>query len=222
MFTGIGPKSVLLGIALFGCFTIVGAQQQPAVVDKQSVSSEKRALIAELLDVTGSRKSAMQVYQAMLDQQEKMMPDLVKESVANNAEFQRLTDEQREELRKKLVENSNRTSKRVKELFEERIDFSKIVEEISYELYDKYYTEDELKDLVGFYRTSTGKKTIAVMPTMFSESMTMTMERIKPQMSEIMTTLTKEESERVSKELETFKTKQPVNRKPVRRRRKSA
>lgn len=199
----------------------MGAQQQPAVLDKQSVSSEKRALIAELLDVTGSRKSAMQVYQAMLDQQEKMMPDLVKESVANNAEFQRLTDEQREELRKKLVENSNRTSKRVKELFEERIDFSKIVEDISYELYDKYYTEDELKDLVGFYRTSTGKKTIAVMPTMFSESMTMTMERIKPQMSEIMTTLTKEESERVSKELETFKTKQPVNRKPVRRRRKS-
>jgi hypothetical protein len=222
MFTGMGPKSVLPGIALFGCFTIVGAQQQPAVVDKQSVSSEKRALIAELLEVTGSRKSALQVYQAMLDQQEKMMPDLVKESVASNAEFQRLTEEQREELRKKLVENSNRTSKRVKELFEERIDFSKIVEDISYELYDKYYTEDELKDLVGFYRTPTGKKTIAVMPTMFSESMTMTMERIKPQMSEIMTTLTKEESERVSKELETFKTKQPANRKPVRRRRKSA
>jgi hypothetical protein len=212
-------KWLTLAYIFFGCSAIVVAQEPSKVGQRQPISSEKRALIAELLEVTDSKKSASEVYQAMLDQQEKMIPDLLVQAVESKKDFQELTDEQKTEVRKELLEASARTSKRVRVLLDERIDFSKIVEDISYELYDKYFTEAELKDLISFYRTPTGKKTIVVTPKMFGESINITLETIKPKMSEVMTILMKEEAERIDKELETLK-KEAAKAKPVRRRKR--
>lgn len=38
-------------------------------------------------------------------------------------------------------------------------------------IYDKYYTESEIKQLTEFYQSSLGKKVIATMPVVVQESM---------------------------------------------------
>ncbi|MFV5696403.1 DUF2059 domain-containing protein [Flavobacterium sp. LB3P122] len=38
-------------------------------------------------------------------------------------------------------------------------------------IYDKYYTESEIKQLTEFYQTSLGKKLISIMPLVLKESM---------------------------------------------------
>ncbi len=38
-------------------------------------------------------------------------------------------------------------------------------------IYDKYYTHEEIKELIRFYDTDVGKKTIQIMPQMTQESM---------------------------------------------------
>lgn len=38
-------------------------------------------------------------------------------------------------------------------------------------IYDKYYTQEEIKGLTEFYQTELGKKTISVMPSLMQESM---------------------------------------------------
>ncbi|RXR16216.1 DUF2059 domain-containing protein [Flavobacterium amnicola] len=38
-------------------------------------------------------------------------------------------------------------------------------------IYDKYYTEEDLENLVKFYKSPTGKKVTSIMPQMMNESM---------------------------------------------------
>lgn len=213
------PALVLAGI-LFVHPPCVSAQEQSTVAAKQAINPEIRALIAELLEVTESRKTALAIYNSMLDQQETQMPDVIWQGLANNKEIQGLSSDEKEELRKQMLQTSTLMSKRLRELFSKRVDFAQIVEDISYELYSKYFTEAEIKDLVTFYKSPTGKKSMSVAPKMFSESISITAERIKPELLAIVSELTNEESERIRKELQTRISKQPVKPKPTQRSRK--
>jgi hypothetical protein len=38
-------------------------------------------------------------------------------------------------------------------------------------IYKKYYTHDEIKDLIKFYKTPIGQKTISVMPSVTQDAM---------------------------------------------------
>ena len=49
-------------------------------------------------------------------------------------------------------------------------------------LYAKYFTAQELSDVMAFYKTPTGKKTIAVMPQLQKEIMTMSASRLPEMM----------------------------------------
>lgn len=213
------PALVLAGI-LFVHLPCAFAQEQSTVAAKQAINPEIRALIAELLEVTESRKTALAIYNSMLDQQETQMPDVIWQGLANIKEIQGLSSDEKQELRKQMLQTSTLMSKRLRELFSKRIDFAQIVEDISYELYSKYFTEAEIKDLVTFYKSPTGKKSMSVAPKMFAESMSITAERIKPELLAIVSELTNEESERIRKELQTRISKQPVKPKPTQRSRK--
>src|SRR5437016_429010 len=151
-------------LVLCACLARSIAQEKPIADAPQTISAEKRALIAELLEVVEIKKNATAVLNAIVDQEEKQIPELVWQDIANTTEVQQLSAQQQAELRKKLIEDSARESKKIRELFIDKIDFQQLVEDISYKLYDKYFTEAEIKDLISFYRSPTGKKTIAVMP----------------------------------------------------------
>lgn len=219
MSTKSSTQALVLTGFLFVTFTCSLAQEQ-STAGEQAITPEKRALIAELLQVTDSKKNALAFYHAILNQQESQMPDAIWQSLAGDKEIQGLSSDEKARLRKEMLETSTRTNKRLRELFSKRIDFAQIVEDIAYDLYSKYFTEAEIKDLVTFYRSPTGKKSIDLSPKMFVESMSTAMERINPKVLEIMTELSNEEAERIRKEVQTRASKQPVKPKPNRRNRK--
>lgn len=195
-------RSLILGGILFLNFNCVLSQQQ-SQINANQISPEKRALISELLEVTEAKKNALAVFNAMLDENEKQMPDIVWQGLLNQKDIQELDAEAKEALRKKLLADSERMNKRIRELFSAGIDMARVIEDVSVDLYDKYFTEDEIKDLIVFYKSHTGKKTTEVLPKMFAESMTNTMDAIKPKVLEIVAQLVNEETARVKKELET-------------------
>jgi hypothetical protein len=211
---------ILAGIVL-AHFSYSVAQQQSGTSAKPTVSPEKRALIAELLEVTEARKNTVALFNSLMDQNEKQMPDVVWQSLTSIKEVQELSADQQESLRKELADDSNRMIKRMRDLFLERIDFARLVENLSVDIYDRYFTEAELKDLIAFYRSPTGKKTIEVMPKMFTESFANAIEAIKPKLLEISTILANEEADRVRKELQKKKTTRPSKPNPARRNRKT-
>jgi hypothetical protein len=51
-------------------------------------------------------------------------------------------------------------------------------------LYVDNYTEDELKDIIAFYKTPTGQKTLAKMPVLMQQSLVMSMAGVQANMPE--------------------------------------
>ena len=202
------------------CFICSAAQQQSANV-QQTLTSEKRALIKELLESTDARKTAISMYKSMVEQQENQLPDLLWQAVSAIKEVRELTSDQQQELRKQLIKESARTSQRIRELFLQKIDLGQVVEDVSYVVYSKFFSEAEITDLISFYRSSTGKKTIEVMPSLFAESMSYILEVIKPKVAEITTELTNEEVNRVRRDLELRKPKPISKPSPPRQKRRS-
>jgi len=193
-------RSLILGGILLLNFNGVLAQGQ-SQTDAKQISPEKRALISELLEVTEAKKNALAVFNAMLDENQRQMPDIVWQGLLSQTEVQELDAEARDALRKELLAESERMNKRVRELFLAGINMALVIEDVSVDLYDKYFTDDE----IVFYKSHTGKKTTEVLPKMFAESMTNTMDAVKPKVLEIVAQLVNEETARVKKELETKK-----------------
>jgi FPC/CPF motif-containing protein YcgG len=100
------------------CFICSAAQQQSANV-QQTLTSEKRALIKELLDTTDARKTAISMYKSMLEQEENQLPDLIWQGISGIKEVRELTSDQQQELRKQLIKESARTSQRIRTVFAE-------------------------------------------------------------------------------------------------------
>lgn len=117
---------------------ILGAQH---AIAQSSVAEKKRALIVELLEVTEASNVGIQVGTAMLKQ---LTPVFTKQF-------------------------GEEKGKRVSQIFREK--WAVVVKENVSEfldplvaVYHQHYTADEIRDLVTFYRTPTGRKTIALLP----------------------------------------------------------
>jgi len=188
---------LLIACVLFATIGSVLAQEP----SKPPIAPAKSVLIAELLQLTEMKKTATQVYEGLVEQQRKLSTDLITQTLETHSEFKQLSDENKERVRKDALEESTRTERRIQELIDERMDFTRLIEDISYELYDKYFTEEELKDLVEFYKSPTGKKSIAVVPKLFAESMELAGRALQPKLQEVITVFMKEESERLDREL---------------------
>jgi hypothetical protein len=67
-----------------------------------------------------------------------------------------------------------------------KIDFGGLMEEAYVRIYAKYFNEQELADLVAFYDTPTGRKSISVMPDLMREGMQAGVEHVAPKIEETM------------------------------------
>jgi hypothetical protein len=213
-------------LLLLSSFGVSQAQQvetlpKPEAMPKQEVSPEKRALVKQILDLTNSRQSSEAIFNAQFDEMEKQMPDIQWQAISSMEEFKKLTLAQQEDLRTRVKQSSTRQARRIKELFLQRIDMKQLVEDISYAVYDKHFTEAELSDLVAFYSSPTGKKVVAETPALFAESIAKAAELIAPRVKQIVEETSKDQTNELEQEVQQLlKTKPSTTaKKPASRRR---
>lgn len=144
---------------------------------QNTVSPQKRELIKELLTVTEATKLAENASREMLAQMDREMPKIMKMVLMQDT---RLTPEQRKEVEDQIEKSSGAAVKRFGEKLIQKLNYAELLETVSLELYDKYFTEAELKDMIAFYKTPTGKKTIEVMPKLMADIMQKTSELVLP------------------------------------------
>ena len=164
---------------------------------QNTVSPQKRALIKELLEVTEAAKLAESTSQAMMIQMEQEFPKIMEQLIAQQASENKLTPRQRKALEDGYNQFSDRMLKGFREKVFSTINYAELLEQISMELYDKYFTEDELKDMLAFYRTPTGKKTIQVMPKLVTDSMQKSSEIVLPKIMNALNEVIQEEAKRI-------------------------
>ncbi len=159
---------------------------QPAKLSTTVIFSEKRALIKELLEITESSKNVQQIMDSMVRAE---LPKLVSTILKNVPAL----DSDRPEVQKKFSDIVSRMATKYRDRVIKKIDVNQLIDEVSYPIYDKYFTESELRDIIGFYKSSTGKKAIAILPQVIGDSMKRTNEILLPKMSSIMAEIIAEE-----------------------------
>jgi uncharacterized protein len=215
-------KIILLLVALI-CGAVTVAAQEPVATPSPvpPVAPAKRDLIRQILDLTNSRKSTEAMFSAQFDEMERQMPEIQWQAISSLDEFKKLTAAQQANIKTKVSESSAQLAQRIKELFLQRIDMKQMVEEISYTMYDKHFSEGELRDLVAFYQSETGKKVVAEMPALYAEAIAKAGELISPKVKEIVEQSQQEQTAKLELEIQQLvKTPaKPPAKKPVSRKR---
>jgi len=148
---------------------VVGVLLQPAL-SRAEPSESKQQAIRELLSIVGVAGMAEQ----MRDQQGvvelmRMQPSYVRMMELAVSEQTDLSDADRDRLRARLAD-FDAFAARFHALFTSQLDFEPIIDSVYPPLYDKYFSEEELRQMLAFYRTPVGRKTIAVMPSVMQEA----------------------------------------------------
>ena len=146
-----------------------GVLMQPAKSEAE-VSETKQEMIRELLTIVGIVGMAEQ----MRDQQSvvelmQMQPSYHQMMEMATSEQADLSEVDRQLLLARL-DDFDAFAERFRALFIERLNFSTIIETVYPPLYDKYFSEEELRQMVAFYRTPVGRKSIEVMAPLMQEA----------------------------------------------------
>ncbi len=70
------------------------------------------------------------------------------------------------------------------EILEKRINLEELIVEILTNVYNKYFTEAEIEELIRFYESSLGKKLLSLSPKMFQEAAQMAQEHVQKKLEE--------------------------------------
>lgn len=135
-------RRFVLAVVLSGCLG------QAAIAEE--ISPSKLGDIKQLMEITGSANIAKQ-FAGMVSQQVFQMLKTSRPDIPAHA-----------------VDVMN---KELLQLFSERMSVPGGLTDQIIPIYDKYFTQSEIKELLAFYQTPIGKKAISVLPKVVNESM---------------------------------------------------
>lgn len=161
----------------------------PAAKAQNEITAEKRALIKELFLATRADKLAESFTNVILTQMERDLPKMISEL----PDVTDVTSKDRQQAQVAAAETSARVFRRFKELMPERINFAEVMEQMFYPIYDKFFTESELKDLVAFYKSQTGQKSISVMPQLMQDAMQRSSQALNAKVVDLVNEILQEE-----------------------------
>jgi uncharacterized protein len=188
----------LAALLLTAAFTLAppALAQTPPPPPAHVIQPEKRALIKELLELTEISKLAAQVMDTMMAQMDTQIPQIINQTMLDDANLGLV---ERERLKQMIAESTARFSKRFRELLPQRINFGQLMEELYYPLYDKHFTEAELKDLVAFHKSPIGRKFTQVTPQLMQEAMAESDRLLTPKILALLREITEEEEKNLKK-----------------------
>lgn len=161
-----------------------------AVQAQNVISENKKKLIDEIIVLSKSDQQFVEITDKMLEAMEKMSPLILTQTLENNEE---LSPEEKKKITDTMDVRFKTFSKKFRERFPQRIDTKKYVEDLLYPIYDKFFTEKELTDLIAFYKSETGQKFISVTPQLVEETNKITQSKLLPQVLNLVEEIIKEE-----------------------------
>jgi hypothetical protein len=170
---------------------------------QQTMSTEKKDLILQFRKLTGADHVNVSVNFSMADIQENLL-SLVEQD-------KEITDAQKIELKKSATDAGERLDKEVKAFFEDQAKITPLTEEIIYQIYDKNFSESELRELIAFYRTPTGQKVAAFLPTLSSQVQKAFVEAAVPILQSFIQPKIQTETEQLKQKIKDMKAKRGAN-----------
>lgn len=143
---------------------------------RAEVDGPKRALILELVEISGGDAAARQIVDITLAHLAGVFDEMIDEIMRSETE---LSEEDKEALRRHLGDYDG-FAQAFRARFEERVDMAEVLASVYVPLYDESFSTQELEEIVAFYRTPTGKKVVEVLPRLAAQGMERTLPMLQP------------------------------------------
>lgn len=138
----------------------------------QEISRTKLDLIEKLLRVT---KYSEQFELILESYRKQILLNIKQMPLADNPGISE------QEIERELADFESRFY----QLLEARIDLKQTTKEIAISIYARFFTENELKEMIAFYQTATGQKMIELTPKMTQESFLLFNKKVLPHLIEV-------------------------------------
>lgn len=175
---------ILFAISTIAFLTSTAYSQQAS-----EISAEKKAVIAEIIKITNAEEQTKEVVEKMFEQSEAMYPVLIDSMIESE---KNLSAAEKARIKNELVAKTADMQKRFNQKFINSINFPEFLDQVFYSLYDKFFSVEELNDLLAFYKTPTGQKFNSVMPELSAESIRLTQIYLLPKIDGLMKELMEE------------------------------
>ena len=169
-------------MALAFCFIIA----LPANA-QDTLTPEKKALIKELLTLMNASGNSETIGNQIMGALQAPMANALSNEMRGWIQEQKLPPAEQRRMEAETDESAQRILTRLRAEIPKRISFGELVEKVGVETYDKYYTVAEVKDLIAFYKTSTGQKFVKILPQLTADLMSGTGKLIEPELTKLMT-----------------------------------
>ena len=181
-------RIAVLALVSLACLLTLGPRVHGQ--DKQEpIPEAKRQLILQIIEVMNQQTSAAEQTDTVVREMGRIFDQSYEQSIQESTE---LTPAEKEKMIKDHQAYSVKFSDRFSKRLTTEIDFQKFQEEVMLSLYDKYFSEQELTDLLEFYGSPTGQRTLQVMPQLLADSMRRSAEVLGPQLQQIATEISRE------------------------------
>jgi uncharacterized protein len=187
-------------LTLFGLFLAFVFSLNVLSYGQNQISEEKRQLISELIALNKTEKQIAEVTDIMLDSMETTYLIGFNQSIEKRTD---LSQVEKDKLKSSVNEYFLSFSKKFRERLPKAVNYTKYVEDTVYPLYDKFFTTEEVKDLVAFYKTPTGKKVIETMPLLFKESHELAQKYLLPDILKLLDEIMQEDLKNIGQQQET-------------------
>ena len=187
------------------CLLPFGASAQAQEKSNDTISPAKLELIKELISVTDVANTAKLTMSQSMEAMTVGLSGLFTKSLPDDLNGQNLSPEQLAQAKKGLAAFFAREMKANSEYMVKTIDFDKLVETVYVPLYDKYYNEQELRDLIVFYKTPTGQKVVIVEPLLAGDSTARTAQFLMPTLQQRMKDVQDQMQKDIQKYIDEFK-----------------
>ena len=163
---------------------------------KKLILKSKKELILQLLEIVGGKQAYDQNQQLALSQQKKELPKILKQMIDASGS---LTPSQKKDAYARAIKNMSSALDEFGQYMSAEATYQEFLERVYYPIYDQYFTETDLKDLIAFYKTPIGLKLISVSPQLSATSQKLTFEIIMPRLSEIISRMIQKEMDSIHK-----------------------
>jgi uncharacterized protein len=163
---------------------------------KYLISQAKQELIRQLLELSGGKQTFDKTQQIILSQQKQELPKILKQMIDASSH---LTPSQRKDAYAKANQNISSALDEFGRYMSAETTYQEFLERVYYPIYNQYFTESDLKDLVSFYKTPIGKKLIEISPQISATSQKLTFEIMMPRLSEILNRMIQKEINSINK-----------------------
>jgi len=167
-----------------------------------TIPDEKQAALKELIALINENHKAGDIVALLSRQMESSRVAAVKSMLDERGD---LTAADRQALEKSLIDDAGKTLARFQEKLMQKLDYENTMKEIVIAVYDKYYSLEEIKDLLAFYKTPTGQKTLKQMMPLMTDTMQRVQTILLPKIPVVIRELQEEDRQDIEKQINTRK-----------------